>query len=231
MSEPGPIGSDFHRIRGRRRENAAKKKTKIFRVDPCGDAAGVGSFLQPDGAEPGSGSRGSGGASGPENGVEEILSRFPEEKLTEVFRDGDGEVQSVEVQISAVNRMKTEITERILRNLQEAGKAELLIPIGSLMRSGILSGRGPTLRCRFLPEGSVSARISTRFEACGVNQTRHQLLLSLEVQCCAILGRQQVEVTEPGEYVLAETVLVGRVPESYTQVITEEREVIRDLND
>lgn len=164
-------------------------------------------------------------------GVEEILSRFPEEKLTEVFRDGDGEVQSVEVQISAVNRMKTEITERILRNLQEAGKGELLIPIGSLMRSGILSGRGPTLRYRFLPEGSVSARISTRFEACGVNQTRHQLLLSLEVQCCAILGRQQVEVTELGEYVLAETVLVGRVPESYTQVITEEREVIRDLND
>ena len=161
-----------------------------------------------------------------------VLAALEDAPLVEVVRNGEGEVQAVEVRMQAVNRVKLRITEQILRNLRQAGDSgRMKIPLGSLLGSGLLAGKGPGLTYRFLPEGSVSTRILSRFEACGVNQTRHQLLLSVEVQGCAILSRCQVEVEVPTEYVLAETVVVGTVPESYTQVLTGDSDLVREIND
>ena len=72
---------------------------------------------------------------------------------------------------------------------------------------------------------------STIIKACGINQTRHQLLLSVEVQAGAILSRYQVQVDAPTEYVLAETILVGETPQNYTQVLTDSKELLGDIND
>lgn len=166
------------------------------------------------------------------DGVEAVLAALEDAPLVEVVRNGDGEVQAVEVRMQAVNRVKLRITEQILRNLRQAGDSgRMKIPLGSLLGSGLLAGKGPGLTYRFLPGGSVSTRILSRFEACGVNQTRHQLLLSVEVRGCAILSRYQVEVEVPTEYVLAETVVVGTVPESYTQVLTGDSDLVREIND
>ena len=117
------------------------------------------------------------------DGVEAVLAALEDAPLVEVVQNGDGEVQAVEVRMQAVNRVKLRITEQILRNLRQAGDSgKMKIPLGSLLGSGLLAGKGPGLTYRFLPGGSVSTRILSRFEACGVNQTRHQLLLSVEVR-------------------------------------------------
>lgn len=163
-------------------------------------------------------------------GVEEVVASFGETALVEVSRE-DGQVQSVEVKMQAVNQLKLQVTDRILQNLQEAGRDRIQIPIGSLLGNGLLSGTGPALTYRFLPEGSVSTRIVSSFESCGINQTRHQILLSVEVRAAAILSRYRVEVEAPTEYVLAETVLVGSVPENYTNVLTDSQELLGEIND
>ena len=77
----------------------------------------------------------------------------------------------------------------------------------------------------------MSTRILSRFESCGINQTRHQILLSVEVQAGAILSQYRVDVEVPTEYVLAETVLVGSVPDSYTHVLTDDQELLGEIND
>ncbi|MGI5856237.1 MAG: sporulation protein YunB [Candidatus Merdivicinus sp.] len=164
-------------------------------------------------------------------GIEDVVASFAETPLVAVSRSQEGEIQAVEVNMQAVNLLKLQVTGRILQNLQQAGQRELKIPLGSLLGSGLLSGKGPPLTYRFLPEGSVSTRILSRFESCGINQTRHQVLLSVEVKAGAILSQYRVDVEVPTEYVLAETVLVGSVPESYTHVLTDDQELLGEIND
>ena len=164
-------------------------------------------------------------------GIENVVAAFAETPLVAISRSQEGEIQAVEVNMQAVNRLKLQVTGQILQNLQQAGQRELKIPLGSLLGSGLLSGKGPSLTYRFLPEGSVSTRILSRFESCGINQTRHQILLSVEVQAGAILSQYRVDVEVPTEYVLAETVLVGSVPDSYTHVLTDDQELLGEIND
>lgn len=164
-------------------------------------------------------------------GIEEVVGDFQGTPLVHITETDEGEIRAVQVDVQAVNLFKIEVTEKILENLQQAGRNEIKIPIGTLLGSSLFSGRGPSLHYRFLPEGSVSTRILSSFEACGINQTRHQLLLSVEVQAGAILSRYQVQVDAPTEYVLAETILVGETPQNYTQVLTDSKELLGDIND
>ena len=164
-------------------------------------------------------------------GIEEVVERFDGVPLVNISGSDEDGIRSVQVDVQAVNRFKIQVTEQILENLRQAGLEEAEIPLGTLLGSGLLAGRGPALRYRFLSEGSVTTRVISSFESCGVNQTRHQLLLSVEVHASAILSRYQVEVEAPTEYVLAETVLLGGTPENYTQVITDGRDLLGDIND
>ena len=164
-------------------------------------------------------------------GVHAVLEEFEEIPMVTVSRSREGEVQAVEVNVPAVNRFRLLASEQILRNLYQAAAEEIRVPVGTLMGSTLLTGRGPALCCRFLPLGDAEVRISSRFESCGINQTRHQLLLSVSVRSGAVLARGRAETEVPAEYVLAETVLVGTVPESYTSVITEDEELLGEVND
>ena len=77
----------------------------------------------------------------------------------------------------------------------------------------------------------MSVRIVSRFEDAGINQTRHQLILAVQTEVEAVLAGKRTEVSVPSEFVLAETVLVGQIPESYTRVLTDSRELVSELND
>ena len=163
-------------------------------------------------------------------GVEEVLEGLTEE-MVEILRDQTGNIQAVEVNMAAINRMKTRITQQIAENLGRETGAELAIPLGTLLGGCFLSGRGPAFHYRFLSAGSMSVRIVSRFEDAGINQTRHQLILAVQTEVEAVLAGKRTEVSVPSEFVLAETVLVGQIPESYTRVLTDSRELVSELND
>lgn len=140
-------------------------------------------------------------------------------------------VRLVEADMAQVNRVKLGVTETILQNFQEMPRQQVEIPLGLLLGSQLFSGLGPDLTCRFYPHGSFQIRLESRFEEAGVNQTRYQLMLCTEAEVTSLLAGTSVEVTVPTEYLLAETILAGEVPENYTRVLTTGEEFISELND
>ena len=97
------------------------------------------------------------------------------------------------------NRLQSAVLADVLQRLSEVSTRELAIPLGSLTGSPLLAGRGPLLHIKMQSVGSSSAHFENAFASAGINQTRH------EIRCA-----------------VAETVIVGSVPDTYTYFDTRE---------
>ncbi len=73
-------------------------------------------------------------------------------------------------------------------------------------------------------------KLESDFSDAGINQTRWRILLHIECSVGAWLAGGQAAAMVPGDFVLIDTVLTGRVPEAYTSVIADETENLARLN-
>lgn len=81
-------------------------------------------------------------------------------------------------------------------------------------------GGGPVSGCGCRPVGSADASLRNAFSAAGINQTRHQILLHVDVYTGILLPGFTASTKVSNEIAVAETVIVGSVPETYTYFST-----------
>ena len=115
------------------------------------------------------------------------------------------------------NRLQSAITKDILDRLGQVSEMDLTIPLGTLTGSALLVGRGPSLSVRMQSLGSCSAHFENQFDQAGINQTTHRIILCVEVNMSQfLLPGFQTSTQVDASFSVAETVIVGDVPESYT---------------
>jgi sporulation protein YunB len=135
-------------------------------------------------------------------------------------KDETGHITALRSNVAEVNRMQGQITDEILHRLSEVATSELEIPLGTLTGSALLAGRGPSLFVRMQAVGSASAAFRNRFTAAGINQTRHQIFLDVDVYMSILLPGMKTSTRVSNEIAVAETVIVGGVPDTYTYFST-----------
>lgn len=140
--------------------------------------------------------------------------------LITLDKDGGGHITALRSNMREANRLQTGITDRILQRLGEVSTTELSIPVGTLTGSALLAGRGPALRVRMQTVGSASASFHNEFSAAGINQTRHRILLRIDVAVSILLPTFTTSTLVSNEMAVAETVIVGTVPDNYTNFST-----------
>ncbi len=138
------------------------------------------------------------------------------ETLISFEKDSNGCITALRSNMAAFNRLQAEISEDVLRRLAEVSDTELSVPLGTLTGSALLAGRGPALRVKMQSLGSAQASFRNSFAAAGINQTRHQILLLVDVDVSILLPMIRTSTRVSHEIAVAETVIVGSVPESYT---------------
>lgn len=152
--------------------------------------------------------------------VTQALSAAETPLTVRIQRDSAGNIQSVETDMTAVNRLKAAVTDAMTEALSQK-ELTLRIPLGTLLGSDLLTGRGPRLPIKVLCNATVITALSGRFESAGINQTNHQLWLTARVtMVCVISGFRQLTVESETQYLVAETVLVGAVPDTYADLGT-----------
>ena len=140
--------------------------------------------------------------------------------LVTLEKDADGRVTALRSNMSEVNRLQSVITDDILRRLGEVSTSDLTIPVGSLSGSALLAGRGPGIPVRMQAAGSTSASFRNDFSAAGINQTKHLVVLRIDVYMGILLPGFTTSTKVSNEISVAETVIVGTVPQSYTSFST-----------
>lgn len=97
-------------------------------------------------------------------------------QMIHLTRDGTGRITALQADTVLLNQIKSAITEQVGERLQELSSHRLSIPLGSLTGLKILSGRGPSVSFRLLPESVVMTNLYHEFTQAGVNQTLHRVL-------------------------------------------------------
>ena len=132
-------------------------------------------------------------------------------------KDLDGRITALKTNMSEVNRLKTDILNIINDEILALDTADIGIPLGNFFLPELLSGKGPVIPVNVLSIRNSDATFSSNFVQAGINQTLHQLIMTVSVDVSILVLGETSGFTITSEVVVAETVIVGSVPNTYLQ--------------
>lgn len=132
-------------------------------------------------------------------------------------KDLNGRITALKTNISEVNRLKTDILNIINDEILALDGSDIAIPLGSIFFSELFSGKGPGIPVHILSVRNADAGFVSDFAEAGINQTVHQLKMVVSIDVTVLALGKTSSFTLESEVVVAETVIVGEVPDTYLQ--------------
>lgn len=153
---------------------------------------------------------------------EQMLSGVTYEELMNVRTDNQGRVTLIQANTVRMNQLAVETAQRAQDNLESVSAQYVKVPLGSALKVPFLAAVGPSVTVRVVPVGAVSAAFYTEFESAGINQTRHKIYLKLTAVVRLVIPTGAKNVQVESHVLIAESIVVGLVPDSYVEVPTVE---------
>ncbi|MEG1430950.1 MAG: sporulation protein YunB [Oscillospiraceae bacterium] len=133
-------------------------------------------------------------------------------------KDDTGKITALTGNTGQISNLQTTISDAVLAALDGIQVNDLEIPMGNLTGLEFFSGHGPSLRVRLVSVGAVNTRFRNEFTAAGINQTLHRILLEVTVKVSILLPGETLETEIVTPVCMAETVIVGNVPQQYFSI-------------
>jgi len=147
--------------------------------------------------------------------LEEIASDIKYTDLVIPHMDRYDRVVFMQANLVAVNRLASESVLKIQKHLEEMRRESFYIPLGQITGIQLLANLGPRIRFNLVPVGTVRVQISDDFSEAGINQTRHKIYLNviseMRIAFPLIATETHVEARVP----IADSIIVGPVPDTY----------------
>lgn len=143
---------------------------------------------------------------------------FTYSDLVEINKNSENEITSVSCVSSKINSLKTNISNEINKGFENQDKNGFSIAVGTISGINLFSGVGPDITVHFEKEGSVKTNIKSSFSSAGINQTLHRIYIEVSSDIVAVAAAGTYKSSVETEFLLAETVIVGEIPERYASI-------------
>ncbi len=149
--------------------------------------------------------------------AEEEISRFGESfgDVINVVKDDNGKISGITTDMQLVNLLKLRIANRLSEEMLARTEDSIKIPLGNLTGIDFLTGVGPDMKFRVLWVSSVDSNFSNSFEAVGINQTIHRVMLDFSINVGMMFIGREIGVDVGADVCVAETVIVAEVPDYF----------------
>lgn len=151
------------------------------------------------------------------------------EDLATMEKDSAGNVTAVKMETTALNVLMSDITSAITDRIDKIDQQTIGIPVGTLLGGDLFNGRGGKIHIKLSMAGSVVTNVESRFSSAGINQTRHQIVMKVTADIYTLIPGYNNNVSVDTDVIIAETVIVGVVPDSFTNVDTTQDADIADI--
>lgn len=151
------------------------------------------------------------------------------DSLVDIGYNDNNEILYVGADMAKLNAFKAHISSKIQESFDNYDFGSIALPVGTLIGGDYFIGRGPNLHFKVDMSCSVECSFSNVFDDAGINQTRHQIMLQVKGTTFAIAPWCKTSSTVTTNFMIAETVIVGTVPEYYTNV-DHSPDVLDDIN-
>lgn len=136
--------------------------------------------------------------------------------LVSLEKASSGQVLAITTDMTKMNDLKAKITMAIQEQFVQ-GHTKVGIPMGTLMGSELLHGRGPEIPLMVTLAGNVTSEFKSSFESAGINQTKHQIYLEIHTSIYSFIPGVDTTTDLTTNVAVAETVIVGDVPQIMLQ--------------
>lgn len=150
-------------------------------------------------------------------------------ELVQVETTSDGKVNAVKTDIAKINKLKANATTKILEKFGEMNLREITIPIGTLLGNDFTRGRGPKIPLLVELKGNVNTEMVSDLSGAGINQTMHKIMLKVKTSVYAVIPGYNATTDVETEFCIAETVIVGEVPDSFVNLDGEFKNNVSDF--
>ena len=149
------------------------------------------------------------------NEATNVMKDHTYDELFTIEKDNEGNITLIKSNIVPMNNMISDLTGNIQNEFDELKKTKIEIPLGSAMGRYILSGTGPSIPIRIAIMGNVDTELKNEFTYQGINQTLHRIYLQLDCKMKIITPLKNFERNIINQVVIAEHVIIGKIPETY----------------
>lgn len=134
-----------------------------------------------------------------------------------IEKDNEGNVAAISANMSRINAVSAQILSEVVA-AAENGVLDIRVPIGNLLGSNILMGKGPEVPVEVITLTSSFIDIENEIVSTGINQAKHKILLKIDVDVDILVPWDLLTTRVESHVLIAETVIVGRVPDTYIDV-------------
>lgn len=146
---------------------------------------------------------------------EQIVTNINYEDLIIIHKDAQGQIVLLQPNTVVINGIISKTVGAVSEALMEMKDRSIGVPVGQLTGSKLLAASGPEINVRIIPSSQVDVNLVNKFEQAGINQTRHLLYLSMDTRITVAVPYINEGVNIHTTVPLAETIIVGQVPENY----------------
>ena len=132
-------------------------------------------------------------------------------------KSATGEVTAISSNMARINALSAQILHQVV-GATENRTIEIGIPLGNLTGISLLMGRGPNIPVQIVVLTSSRGEFNNSIVTAGINQTKHQINLEVIVDIDILVpwGTENAQVVT--EILIADTIVVGQVPDTYLNV-------------
>lgn len=134
--------------------------------------------------------------------------------------DNEGKVTMMQANTIMMNNIASDVALEVQENIRNVSTKEIKIPIGNALNSQLFNG--PNINITIVPQGTVTVDFTTEFIESGINQTIHKVYLVIITDVRVIVPLASDVIRIVTNIPIAETIIVGDVPESYVFIPEEE---------
>ena len=129
-------------------------------------------------------------------------------------KDSEGRITAISANMARINTLSSDILQEVIA-ATNSGMLDEKIPLGNLLGSNLLLGRGPKIPVKITMLTSSYSDFRNELESSGINQVKHLIILEVRVQIDVLMPWEVMSTEVVSEVLIAETVLVGDVPNAY----------------
>ena len=144
-----------------------------------------------------------------------VMTEHSYDELFTIEKDNNGNVVMINANVVPINEIISDVANKIQEQLDQKGREDVEIALGSFTGFKLLAGRGPGIKIRISSIGNVETDLRSEFISQGINQTLHRVYLQVKCRVSILTPFNDIEQEITNQVLLAENVIVGNIPSTY----------------
>jgi len=162
---------------------------------------------------------------------DKVLASINYNDLIIVHKDSQQRITMMQANSVRIARIVSQANLEIKNALEEMEDQIISVPLGLAFGSRILANHGPRIDVKISPYGTVDVKFVDEFQQAGINQVRHILYLDIVTTVRIIIPTVTENVVIKNRIPIAESIIVGEVPNTYVGFNTDYSNTIIDPAD